>query len=363
MSTNNKKRNVLFVILSLEIGGMEQVVSDLILNLDRSRFNPVVVCLDSLGQLACELEKHNIEIIKLKTMLPVVSYLFPLKLMEIIKKYRINVIHTQSGCWHKAAMAGFLCGVKTIIYTDHGRHSPDIKKVIYLDRVYSLITTDVVCVSQELAEYMSKVVGIPRRLISCIINGVDEKKFIASRSSQKDFSGRIGIIARLVPVKDLPTLLLAIKILKDKNIRVTLTIAGDGPERRKLEQLASSLFVEGIVTFLGFRRDISTILSNIDIFVLSSLSEGTSVTLLEAMSAGKPVVVTNVGGNPAIVNNGVNGIVVPPGDPEAMALALCCLLEDREMRERMSIANINSVSQHYSLRNMVESYEKLYGTS
>lgn len=361
MPDKHEAINVLYVILSFEIGGMEQVVSDLILSIDKKKFSPIVVCLNSLGPIASELESRGIKIIKLPPMMPVLSYLFPLQLIRIIRKYQISVVHTQSGCWHKAAIAGFWGGVNTIVYTDHGRHVPDIKKIMLLDRLYSFITDHVVGVSQELADYMANAVGVSRAKVSCIINGIDINKFEPAQRTQKDFADRIGIIARLAPVKDISTLLHSIKLLHDRGMKVSLTVAGDGPERELLEKLAVSLDVNNSVTFLGFRRDIVNVLSEMDIFVLCSISEGTSITLLEAMAAGKPVVVTNVGGNPAIIKDGINGLLVLPKNPELLADALSRLISDKALREQMSVTNINTVHQNYSLRSMAAAYEKLYG--
>lgn len=353
-------KTILYVILSLEIGGMEQVVADLALNLDRRRFNPVVVCINALGPIAEELQKEGVTVVKLDRMTPILSYIYPHQLVKVIREHQVDVVHVHSGCWHKAAIAGFLAGVKTIIYTDHGRHVPDSRKVIFLDRVYSLITTHVVGVSQDLADYMVRVVGVSRAKVSSVINGVDEKKLVAARRPQKDCADRLGIIARLAPEKDLATLLRAVKLLRDKGMDASLTVAGDGPERGMLEKLVASLNLECSVTFLGFRRDVAAIFADIDIFVLSSVSEGTSVTLLEAMAAGKPVVVTNVGGNPALVRDGVNGLLVPPREPAALADSLFRLMGDKALREDMSAANIRSIREDYSIRSMAMAYEKLY---
>lgn len=355
-------KTIVHVILSLEIGGMEQVVSQLLLNLDRKRFNPVVVCLNSLGPFSEELRERGITVVKLPAMTSVLSYLLPYGLMKVIKEVKADIVHVHSGCWHKAAMAGFLSGVGTIIYTDHGRHCPDIASVIRLDRVFSRITTHVVGVSQDIAEYMVRVVGVPNSKIRCIINGIAEDKFSVARRAQEPFAGQLGIIARLSPEKDVATLIRAFKLLHDDMRDVTLKVVGDGEERGMLEQLAESLGLAGSVHFLGFRRDIPEVLADIDIFVLSSLSEGTSITLLEAMASGKPVVVTNVGGNPAVVRDGINGCIVPPADPAALASALRGLLADRVLREKMSAANIRCVHEHFSLKSMTSAYESLYGS-
>lgn len=355
------KINVLFVILSLEIGGMEQVVADLIRYLDHGRFNPIVACLEVLGPIAAELGKQGITVVQVGRMTPMLSFVYPDKLMKLMRAYRIDVVHVQSGCWHKAALAARLCGIRNVIYTEHGRIFPDSRAVKFLDRLYVPFTRHVVTVSENLAEYMSRAVGIPAKKISVVINGIDVERFrVARDTSEQTGALRIGIIARLAPVKDITTLVRAMAIVHQRNPQTLLSIVGDGPERDILESLVNELGLTSVVTFHGFRRDIPAVLEDMDIFTLSSQSEGTSITLLEAMASGKPVVVTEVGGNPAIVEQGVNGFLVPPGEPAMLAKALLQLAENPALRQSMAAANIRKVAERYSIQAMARRYEALY---
>lgn len=356
-----KKIHVLHILLSLEIGGMEQVVADLITSLDHEKFTPVVACIESLGPIATELLTQGITVIQVDRMTPILSFVYPDKLIKLIRDYHIDVVHVHSGCWHKAALAARLCGVRNVIYTEHGRIFPDSKAVMFLDRLYSPLTRHVVTVSDSLAEYMCSAVGIPANKISVIINGINVERFrIARCFSSLGDSLRIGIIARLAPVKDIATLVQAMAIVYKRNPRLVLSVVGDGPERNSLESLVKELGLTSVITFTGFRRDIPEVLKEIDIFVLSSLSEGTSITLLEAMASGKPVVVTNVGGNPAIVEQGVNGFLVSAGEADSLAQALLKLADDSELHQPMATANINKVTEHYSIQSMTRQYEALY---
>lgn len=355
------KTRVLHIVLSLEIGGMEQVVADLVKQTDHHEFVSVVACLNELGPIAKELISVGVKVLKVDKMVPILSYLYPGKLIKLIRGHNIDVVHVHSGCWHKAALAARYCGVKKIIYTDHGRKFPDSAKVMILDRLVSPITRHVVAVSDNLAEYLRINVGIPGKKIKVIINGIDVNRFLFSFNQiPGNTCLRLGIIARLAPVKDIATLIRAMAIVHQHNPNLLLSIVGDGPERYFLESLVSELGLAQVVSFLGFRRDIPSVLKEIDIFVLSSLSEGTSITLLEAMASGKPVVVTNVGGNPAIVEQGVNGLLVPPGDSEALARALLNLAGASELRRAMATANINKVAERYSIQSMARHYEALY---
>ena len=355
-----KKKNILVILLSLEIGGMEQLVSDLIISLNKDRYNIKVLCIHTLGPIAEELKVHGIVVKKIEAMIPLVSFLFPYSIIKEIREFNTDIIHVHSGCWHKAAMAGWLSGINKIIYTEHGRYYPESNKLVLLDKLFSRITSNIVTVSQNLATYMHEVVGIREDKISVILNGINVEKFVQSRNLIRLEARRVGIIARLAPVKDIGTLLRAMRIVIDKFPDVELDIVGDGPERTPLEDLTKELNLANSVKFLGFRRDIAEILLPLDIFVLSSISEGTSITLLEAMAAGKPVVVTNVGGNPAIIDNGVNGFLVPPRDPERMADAIIRLIEESETGRKMGEANIRKVENKFSIHAMARQYEQVY---
>jgi sugar transferase (PEP-CTERM/EpsH1 system associated) len=360
MHHESREITVLHVILSLEIGGMEQVVSDLVQALDRKRFRPVVVCLEALGPIAEELKANGIMVIKLPPMIPKLSFLFPAPLIRVIKETGASVIHVHSGCWYKGAIAGRLAGVGKIIYTEHGRTFPDSKAVILMDRLVSRITSQVVAVSHDLANYLGEIVGVFPGKVSTILNGVDMNRFPVAGSSCGEREVRIGIIARLAPVKDVATLLRAMQIVTRDCPEVLLHVVGDGPERDRLELLAEELCISNKVQFFGFRRDIPKVLAGIDIFTLSSLSEGTSMTILEAMASGKPVVATRVGGNPALIEEGVNGFLVPAGQPAELAGALLRLARDGALRERLGANNRFRTAREYSIQAMVEQYERLY---
>ena len=354
------KTTVLHVLLSLEIGGMEQMAADLVRSLDRTRFNPVVACVQMLGPIAAELEAQKIRVIQVPAMPRFLSFLYPGPLLRIMREIRPDMVHVHSGCWYKVAIAARLAGVRRLIYTEHGRTFPDPRLYIVLDRLFGRWTERVVAVSAELADYLREVVEIPADKVTVIINGIDLKKFRLSAPSTSGQPVRIGVVARLAPVKDLGTLLRAMQIVVRTAPETRLEVVGDGPERQSLEQLVTELGITDHVCFHGFRRDIPEVLAGLDIFTLTSLSEGTSMTILEAMSAGKPVVATRVGGNPSIIEEGVNGFLVPAGQPEALAQALLCLVGDVGLRQRIGTSNRNKSLKTYGLQTMTKQYEQLY---
>jgi glycosyltransferase involved in cell wall biosynthesis len=167
-------------------------------------------------------------------------------------------------------------------------------------------------------------------------------------------------VARLSPEKDFATLLRATWILIKDSPDFRLKIVGDGGERQKLEQLSEELNLTNHVEFLGERSDVSQLLPQAGFFVSSSRTEGISLTLLEAMAVGLPVVATRVGGNPEIVVEGKTGRLVQPQSPEALALAMRDLLKDQEGWPVFGELARQRVEQHFNVRNMVRQYEDLY---
>ncbi len=171
---------------------------------------------------------------------------------------------------------------------------------------------------------------------------------------------RIVAIGRLTPVKDFATMLRAVRMVADADPAFQLDIVGDGPSRPDLERLRRQLRLERHVTFHGARPDARSLLAQAKLFVQSSLSEGISLTLLEAMAAGVPIVATRVGGTPEVVNHGVTGLLVPPGEPAALAAAMLTMLGDSDLAEGMSRSARMRAEHEFNLRKMTASYEALY---
>lgn len=173
---------------------------------------------------------------------------------------------------------------------------------------------------------------------------------------------KIGVIARLAPQKDIGTFLRACTIVHPKLPDVDLVIYGDGPEIASLLTLREALGLEEAVEFAGAfdKRNLSQILSALDILVLSSISEGLPITILEAMAMQKPVVATAVGGVSDVVEDGITGILVPPRAPEQLAEAICRLAADSELRARMGQAGFHKWQKHFTPEAIVPQYVELY---
>ena len=174
----------------------------------------------------------------------------------------------------------------------------------------------------------------------------------------------MGTVGRMQPVKDQPTLARAfVQALRDRPAlgeRLRLVMVGDGPMRAQVRSIVSEAGVEALCWLPGERNDVAEIMRGLNCFVLPSLAEGISNTILEAMATALPVVATGVGGNAELVTHGVTGLVVPPADPTAMALALQALAVDPAHAASLGVAGRLAVARHFSLQAMVDNYQQVY---
>lgn len=236
----------------------------------------------------------------------------------------------------------------TIALTIHGENSATTA------RASRPVVDGVIAVSTRVGEvFLARHPRWERERFATIDNGV-----AVPPSPARGSGGRrvIATVARLDAVKDLGTLLTAVARLPDAELR----LVGDGPERPALQELATALGLGARVRFLGYRRDVAAILDGADVFALSSLTEGMSLAVLEAMAAGLPVVGTRVGGMPDVVDDGVTGLLVPSRDPAALAAALRGLLDDPSRRAAMGAAGRARVEARFSLAATAEAYLAAY---
>jgi len=225
----------------------------------------------------------------------------------------------------------------------------------------------VLSVSERLADRMARETGYPRERIRTIRNGLDLDQWAAgdrhkTRAALGATSNEVLVLAvgRLVSVKNHALLLTAFAQARTDGTHCRLLIAGDGPLRPELESQIRSMGIDAEVSMLGERRDVPDLLAASDVFVLSSDSEGMSNTIIEAMAAGRPVVATNVGGNPELVVDGETGLLVDRGNGDAMAAAIAALSSDPARRERLGAAGRERACREFGVARMLQDYERMY---
>jgi sugar transferase (PEP-CTERM/EpsH1 system associated) len=358
-----RKIRVAHVLHSFGTGGLEKGVATIIEHAS-STFEHIVLCLSTSGETN-RLLPSDVEVLELNKPSGN-SFLFILKLTRSLKHLAPDVVHTRNWGGMDAIIAARLAGITSVVHGEHGWEVIDSKGLnrrrVRTRKFLSSWVKEFTCVSKDMEEWLKETIKV-RRAITQIYNGVDIGVYypangysrIRNKLAIPEASFVIGIVGRLDPIKDHPTLFQAFKKIGNYQRKVRLIVVGDGPERNHLERIAP----EGVY-FLGNRTDIPDILRALDLFALTSLNEGISNTILEAMATGLPTVVTSVGGNPELVEDGITGMLVPPCDPAALAPALCAYIKNPNMRTMHGKAGRVRAEKHFSIEKMVKNYETVY---
>ena len=376
MAQRERKKNrrigpvpVLHIIWSLGLGGAEQVVISLTRKVDRTRFRPMVACLNEAGSFAEILEKEGIRVIALckkgKFDLSVIP-----KLMRIMKGYRVQVVHTHlwgANVWGR--IAAWLAKVPVRISTEHGLQEWRGPFHYAIDRLLSYLSTRLVFVSFRVREEYRRATGIGLDKCTVIPNGIDADRFSPAEDRLKErralglpLEGKVVLsVGRLAPEKQFHLLLKAMTEEELVKTDATLVIVGSGKEEAALLQLKETLKLDGRVQFLGQRDELERFYRSADLFVLSSSREALSLALLEAMASGIPAVVSAAGDHPRVIQDGVNGFLVPVGDVRAFAEKIAFLIDHPEEAGRIGKAARQTVLSGYTTDQMVRSTEALYG--
>jgi len=353
------------VVYSLEPGGMEFGVVKLVNGLDRSRVYSSVCATTPGGRLRSLIAAHVpvFEMGRRRGNDPRLVW----QLFRLFRRERPHVVHTHAwGTLVEGLAAARLARVPVVVHGEHGTlqlraHQRSVQRVGWT------LADQVLSVSSRLAARMAAETRFPVNRVQTIRNGVDLSRFgHLSRTEARRVLGLaddelvVGTVGRLVPVKDHVSLLRAMAHLAGRHVPATLLVAGDGPLRADLEALAGKLGISGSVRLLGHRPDIEVVLAALDVFVLSSTSEGLSNTILEAMASGVPVVATRVGGADELVDDGVTGVLVPAREPESIAAAVEILARDTPRRVEMGARARQRAGTEFGLPAMVGHYETLY---
>ncbi|MBI5788365.1 MAG: glycosyltransferase [Candidatus Schekmanbacteria bacterium] len=363
------KKRILFLVDDFSKGGTARVVETIIKGLDKE-YIPILACLDASGKLGADLQQRSVTVFCLDRK-PGWDYALIFRLARIMKDQKIALLHThQYTAYFYGSLAAILAGFVPIIFTEHGRHFPDVRKPLQVltNKILLPLTAAVTAVSEAVKVSLINYEGIPAKRIEILINGIDpqpyEKTFdtlkLRQELSVEPSCFLLGMVARLGEEKDHGTLLRAMVLISRKIPAVRLLIIGDGPKKDELKKICLEIGIEHLVIFTGNRSDIPCLLAALDLSILSSFYEGTSITLLEAMFSGKATVVSRVGGNPYIVQDGVTGLLFNPGDEHDLAQKIMLLLENEPTRKRMGEEGRKLAYRLYTQSRMVREYERLY---
>lgn len=360
---------VLHVTFNMAIGGTEQVIRQLITSTSGDRVQHSIVCIDGyVGEIGKSLEKQGITLYSVQRQPG-----FDLSLIQtirgIVRDGKFDLVHGHQYTPYLYAWLAARTTPARVVFTEHGRFYPDRYryKAMLINPVISLMTPAVIAISRATARALSRYEFIPASKIRVIYNGIagldrepGEMVRIRSDLNIPDNALVVGTVSRLDPVKNQAMMIRAFQRFREQVPDAVLLIVGDGPERDALEKQVAACGLQDRVRFTGFIEQPQQYLALMDIFLLSSFTEGTSMTLLEAMSLGIPCVATRVGGNPEIVVDGETGLLVVSDDAEGFAGAMIRLAKDTETRKRFSAAGIRRFREEFSVNRMADEYLSVY---
>ena len=362
--------NILHITFNMGFGGTEQVIRQLVTHLDKANFHNEIACIDGeVGPIGQSLKMdHGIKYhtrrrasgFDLKTVL---------WLRRLIRSGHFNIVHChQYSPYIYGWFAHWGTGAK-VVFTEHGRFHPDQyrKKAKFINPFIARTSHKLVAISAATRDALVEYEYMPRSKIDIIYNGIapliaqeSHKERLRSELRIKPGQKVIGTVARLDSVKNQALILRAARSLLDQKYDIRILLVGDGPERQNLEALADQLNLGDSVIFTGFQSDPSTFLSLMDIFLLPSFTEGTSMTLLEAMSLGIPTVATRVGGTPEIVVEGETGTLIKSADLEAFVPAIQNLIDHSTIHKKMSENAKHHFTKRFTAQYMAGQYQLCY---
>jgi sugar transferase (PEP-CTERM/EpsH1 system associated) len=363
---------VMHVVEALGVGGgVENGIANLIERMDTARFEHVLCAVFHAGPKTDRYPLERVPLVSLDQKRARARSQFG-PLVRMIRKMKPDVVHSRNWGALESIFAARWTGSLSI-HSEHGVEADQssepwrrrcLRRVAYAtaDRVFS--------VSHELQERLVHGSGFARRKIAVIHNGVDTDRFRPDAAARQRFRAEMGIgddelvigcVGRMNLVKDYETMLRAAASFSRSCTSWRLILVGDGPERERLEELAvQSSALRGHVHFLGTTSRIPELLNALDVYVLSSIIEGISNSLLEAMATSLPVIATATGGTPEVVLDGESGLLIRSGAPEELAERLLDLYRDPKERERLGAAARRRVQSEFSLASMVRQYEEMY---
>lgn len=375
-----RQTRILHVIRPAE-GGMKGHLLTLARGLKAKGYDIEIACPPDTG-LAAEVDKLGLPVHPIALvgpLHPVRDSICVKQLIGIMRRGRYDIIHFHGA---KASLVGriaaLLAGCRNTVMTVHNfiiyTEVPPVKRLVfkYGEKLLSRVTARIITVSEALRNDLVQVYNIAPEKIIPVYNGIDtsfyqgqhDKSAARAKLNLGDDSVVVGTVARMAPQKGLNYLIEAVAAINMAQPasaeNICFVIAGDGPLRADLEDQAKSLGVGEKIIFPGYIKDIPALLACFDLFVIPSIAEGLSITTIEAMAAGLPVVATRVGGLPELVKPGINGYLVEPREPSAIADAILSVLADPAAAKKLGTAGKRFAEDNFSNDKMVTLTSEIY---
>ncbi len=373
---NDKKPLIAHVLFRLGTGGLENGVVNLINSMPTDKYRHAVICMTDYTDFRDRIKKDAVQVYCLNKK-PGQDFAVYFRLWKLFREIKPNILHTRNLSALEAQISGFLAGIKHRIHGEHGRDIDDVEgtnpRYVLLRQLFRPIVQRYIPMSKDLENWLIKQIKVPKNKISQIYNGVDISHFKPSENKPvnllpPDFRSPelmlIGTVGRLDPVKDQLTLVQAFIHLVTENPlvrdKVRLIIIGSGLLLPKLRELSLEADIDKLIWFADERNDVADLMKNLDLFVLPSINEGISNTILEAMATELPVIATDVGGNPELVIHNQTGYLVQKQNPTAMAEAFKYYLDNPDLLLCHGKAGRALCESTFSLNRMMTDYMNVY---
>lgn len=364
------------IIYRLDVGGLENGLVNLINGMPATDYRHAIICTNGYSDFRARIHRPDVEIFSLdKREGKDLGIYF--RLWRLLRRLRPAIVHTRNMATLELTVPAFFAGVPARIHGEHGRDMLDLDgssaRHRRLRRLFQPFVNRYIALSQDLARYLTESVGVPPAKVSQIYNGVDTDTFRPAPAGRdplpvEGFAGPdsivVGTVGRMQPVKDQLALVEAfiqlLGTLPGGRDQLRLIIVGDGPQRQRALDMLHGAGAGHLAWLPGSRADIPALLRCMDIFVLPSLGEGISNTILEAMASGLPVVASRVGGNPELVEEKGSGELFPAGDRAVLAEILQSLVNSAEKRRQYGQRGRQLAEQKFSMATMVAGYGAIY---
>jgi len=365
----NMLPKVCHVVLGLPSGGTEHLVYQMIQNPPRG-FSASAICFDDLGILGQDGVSRGMEIVCLGRKAGL-DWTLAARIAGHARRRNVRILHChQYTPWFYGILSKLLKPELKVVFTEHGRFYPDVVswKRRCFNKVMGPLTDCITGVSPATLKALREVEGFNASRMLLIYNGVDGSNFEVP-DSRTELRSKLGLsparhyfilTCRLDPIKWIDGLLQAFRLVVDRSPETGLLLIGDGHLRESIASQIRQLGLQDHVVMPGYQPNVAEWLKAADVFVMSSLSEGTSVSLIESMAAGLPCVVTRVGGNEHVMQDGVTGVLVPPRSVEALAEGMHRMIVDWDMRARFGQNALKRFKEHFQLTAMLQGYEGIY---
>jgi sugar transferase (PEP-CTERM/EpsH1 system associated) len=364
------------VVFRFDVGGLENGIVNLINHMPADAYRHAIVALTEVTNFRQRIRRDDVEFVSLHKAPGHGVWLYP-QLYALMRRMRPAIVHTRNLAALEAVVPAWAARVPVRIHGEHGRDVDDllgnVRRYQWMRRLYRRFVDHYFALSADLAAYLVERTGVPATRVTQVYNGVDAVRFAPASENTRALSGFpfrrgdhfvVGTVGRMQAVKDQPTLarafVQALQAQPSLRDRLRLVLVGGGPLLAECAAILDQAGVAALAWLPGELEGVPDVMRGFDCFVLPSLGEGISNTILEAMASGLPVLATAVGGNAELVQHGVTGEIVPPADPAALAEVLVRWAGDPAAVAALGGAGRQEALRRFSMGAMVAAYQNRY---